>query len=537
MIGSLVLLDSSEMTYLVALAFLFFAYRRLLTYLHIYQQEEYDSRRFIRWLITSYSFDMSASLIIFILGTLELANLYPAWLGNIAIAAMLLVFFWLERSRRVRSKKPLVMTARAKRICLTAFAVLAAIALAFAAWFQHPIFWIIPIQAIPFALTVGTLLTTPYEQKLQKRFWNEAHTKLLSLKPTVIGITGSFGKTSTKHLLGHILELQAPTLITPGSVNTPMGIARVIREQLAPHQRFFICEMGAYGPGSIERLCRLAPPDFAVITAIGMAHYERFKTLDTVAKTKFELAEAVAKKNGPVVLAEQVLEFTDARNFRERYANTIVVGRGADCALQILESVQKPNGIEARVSWRGTEHVLRAPIFGDHHIGNMCVVFATACTLGVAPEDAILALASVPQISHRLEVKQGPAGSVLIDDAYNSNPVGFAAALHLLDTLRRDGGRRVLVTPGMVELGAAHDSEHKKIGELAAATVDVLVPVLPDRVRALTEAYVAHNPKGIVVPLPTFQAAQAWMNANLTAQDVVLLENDLPDLYEARLKL
>ena len=189
------------------------------------------------------------------------------------------------------------------------------------------------------------------------------------------------------------------------------------------------------------------------------------------------------------------------------------------------------------MAWSGSEYILKAPIFGEHHVGNMCVVFATACTLGVQPEDAILALASVTQISHRLEVKQGPAGSKMIDDAYNSNPVGFAAALRLLSVLRRDGGRRVLVTPGMVEMGAAHEEQHKKYGELAAANVDVLLPVLPNRIAALTGAYVSGNPSGVVVPCPTFQAAQAWMTANLTANDVVLLENDLPDLYEARLRL
>ena len=290
------------MSYLVAIAFLWFAYRRLLTYLHIYQQEEYDSRRFLRWLITSYSFDRKVSLVIFVVGTLELAIWLQAWVADVIVIAALLVFSWLERSRRVKSKKPLVMTGRAKRIFWAALAVLTLLALVIAWWFKHPIFWLVAVQAIPVALTIGNLIVHPYERKLQKRFWNEAHAKLLTLKPTVIGITGSFGKTSTKHLLGHILELQAPTLITPGSVNTPMGIARIVREQLAPHHRFFVCEMGAYGPGSIARLCRLAPPDFAVITAIGMAHYERFKTLDTVAKTKFELAEATAKKNGPVVL-------------------------------------------------------------------------------------------------------------------------------------------------------------------------------------------------------------------------------------------
>ncbi|HEX4748173.1 MAG TPA: cyanophycin synthetase, partial [Bryobacteraceae bacterium] len=230
-------------------------------------------------------------------------------------------------------------------------------------------------------------------------------------------------------------------------------------------------------------------------------------------------------------------EFAAARNFRDRHPDTIVVGRAADCALRIIDATQNASGIEARVAWRGNEYHLRAPIFGEHHIGNMCVVFAAACALGVSPQDALVALASVPQIRHRLEVKRGPAGSVLIDDAYNSNPVGFAAALQLLNFLRQDGGRRILVTPGMVELGPAHNKEHAKIGELAAKSVDVLLAVLPERVRALTGAYIANQRDGVVIPFETFDSAHAWLNANVTSADVLLYENDLPDLYEVRLRL
>jgi UDP-N-acetylmuramoyl-tripeptide--D-alanyl-D-alanine ligase len=181
--------------------------------------------------------------------------------------------------------------------------------------------------------------------------------------------------------------------------------------------------------------------------------------------------------------------------------------------------------------------VLRATLFGEHHIGNMAVAFATACKVGISPEDAILALSSAPQISHRLEVKEGVAGSRLIDDAYNSNPIGFASALKLLNELRIEGGRRVLVTPGMVELGSAHDEEHRKIGLLARSCVDVLLPVLSHRIPSLISGYQFENPESIVVPCANFAAAQEWMNGNLGRLDVVLLENDLPDLYEKKLSL
>ena len=523
---------------LLLLCFLAFALRRLMTYLHIYQQEEYQPVRFLRWLWNSRSFDMKASLVILIAGGLEYFIRLAPGIAEACVAVTFAVIAVLEKDPRKASKKRLSMTGRATRIYWVAFVLIAAIAVLYSLPDVPVIAWLLPVHVIPLTLALANLLLTPYEKSVQRKFWEEAHGKLKSLRPTVIGITGSYGKTSTKHLLGHILEVQAATLITPGSVNTPMGIARVVREQLGPHHRFFICEMGAYGPGSIARLCRLAPPDAGAITSIGMAHYERFKSLETVAETKFELAQAVAKTGGHVIVHQQAMSFAAAQTFQQQHAaNLQIVGDDAIASAQILQTSQTLEGIAADVLWRGETYRLRAPIFGEHHIGNMVVAFATACSLGVSPQDAVLALASTPQISHRLEVKAGIGQAQTIDDAYNSNPVGFSSALRLLDLLNVSGGRRILVTPGMVELGTAHDAEHRIIGELAAETVDVLLAVVPARITTLTEGFRNAKPDGIIVPCVNFAAAREWMEANIRKEDVVLMENDLPDLYEKKLRL
>ncbi|MFL6450500.1 MAG: Mur ligase family protein [Bryobacteraceae bacterium] len=526
------------MKYVLLIAYLVFAWRRLATYLHIFQQEEYQSVRFVRWLFQTRSLDLRVSIVVLVVGALQFAVRLAFGVGALFIIAAMLGIAIYEKKLRAASKKRLVMTARATRIYWVGFSALGLIGMLYALTDVPLLAWLIPVHAVPFALPLAALILSPHEKSVQKRFWNEAHRKLRALSPTVIGITGSYGKTSTKHLLGHILELQAPTLITPGSVNTPMGVSRVIREQLGAHHRFFVCEMGAYGPGSIARLCRLAPPDVAVITGIGMAHYERFKTLDTVAAAKFELANAAAARNGEIILSDSVLKFETAREFRDQNrAKTVTVGFNAQSEFNIVNAGQTTAGIMAQVMWKDQLYLLRAPIFGEHHIGNMAVAFATACAVGILPEDAILALNSAPQISHRLELKEGVAGSRLIDDAYNSNPVGFASALKLLNELRVDGGRRILVTPGMVELGTAHDEEHRNIGLLARSSVDILLPVLPQRIASLIAGFELDNPGGIVVPCANFAAAQEWMNGNLRSADVVLLENDLPDLYEKKLSL
>jgi UDP-N-acetylmuramoyl-tripeptide--D-alanyl-D-alanine ligase len=297
--------------------------------------------------------------------------------------------------------------------------------------------------------------------------------------------------------------------------------------------------MGAYGPGSIARLCRLAPPTLGLITAIGKAHFERFKSLDTVARTKFELAEAVAGRHGTVITCEPVLGFAAAKAFADAHADMMVIcGERTGLALELISIRQDRDALAVAVVWQGTRYDLVAPLFGSHQGWNVALAFAAACTLGIDPETVRLALRSTPQIAHRLEVRKLPDGSMVIDDAYNANPVGFAAALDLVAGLKEQPGRAILITPGMVELGAAHDEEHARLGHKAAGMIDLLVPVVPDRIRTFVDAFrQSAPPAAAVLPCTTFAAARDWLAANRRGGDVVLIENDLPDLYERRLVL
>ena len=529
------------MTGLIALAgFLVFAARRLLTYLHIFQQEEYDGPRFLRWLIQSVAFDRRLSLAIIVLFVAQtiVGGGAPAWLFPAAVGIVCIAAAAVERDPRKNAKKPLAMTARAKRIYVIGGLLLLAIGIAAALGTDIVLVWLGPVQLVPIALVLGNLLLTPSENRVQRRYWQEAHDKLKRMDPMVIAVTGSYGKTSVKHILGHVLETAAPTLITPGSVNTAMGIARIIREQLRPHHRYLVVEMGAYGIGSIARLCALTPPKLGIITAIGKAHYERFKTLDAVARAKYELAEAAHSNGGSAIVAADTLQFDWPRHYVERHRDRVVtVGPEVDADLAIRSLQQEPDGIAVEITWRAQTYMLKAPLFGDHQGRNIALAFAAACSVGLVPADVIASLRSTPQIAHRLEVKRQGSGTILIDDAYNSNPVGFASALELLDVLKPAGGRRILVTPGMVELGAAHREEHERIGRLAATHVDVLVAVAPQRVEPLAAAFKAAAPERPVVPCAGFAEARQWLDRNLNGQDVVLIENDLPDLYERPLRL
>ncbi len=522
-------------------AFVIFSAKRVMLYLHTLQQEDYDTGRLMNWVFRNNVIDKRLSLGLIVNGIIDIFA--PLFVVNFINFVCIALAGYKEKDPRKDSKKKLAFTARAKRIFFTTYILLLAIAsLGFI--ITSPWFWLICVQIIPFLLIIVCAFIQPIEDIISQMYWNEAYRKIDALKPTVIGITGSFGKTSVKHILGHILKTHAPTLVTPGSVNTPMGITRIIREELDENHKYLVVEMGAYGPGSIARLCRLTPPDVGIITAIGHAHYERFKSLDTVAKTKFELARAVLARTGTVVIHEQTLKFDAARTLKDEYGGSFIVcgdtpemdafGEPKDSLLteddlHIERITQTPEGIQVEMKWGDRTNLLRAPLYGIHHGHNLALAFAAARHLGIEVATILNALRTMPQIPHRLEVVKLPGGVTVIDDAYNSNPLGFHSAIDLLAMLK-GSGRAILVTPGIVELGATHNEIHEDLGKYAAEMCDVIIAVNPKRIPTFIKGVKAGGKKA--EEFATFQEAQKWLDANKKEGDVILLENDLPDLYE-----
>ena len=526
-----------------------FLWWRLKAYLLFFQQEEYDRQRFRRWLNAAGARDRAASLLIALGAWIGFAAAFGfAWSAYVLLALLILgLLEGLRRSRRPLrgAKKPLVMTARAWRLhlaatalgLLLAFALWAAAASAGGAELALALSALVTAQAAPYLLIVADRLLAPIEGRVKRRYRQEAEQKLARLDPFVIGITGSYGKTTTKHILAHILSSAAPTLATPGSVNTEMGITRVIRDSLAPHHRYFIVEMGAYGPGSIARLCRFTPPKLGIITAVGWAHYERFKTIDAVFDAKFEMADAVAENGGrTVVNADGVPQERLDSRLKETSRDLILAGQNPEAAFRLRSIRQTPEGIALKLREKGGSDVaFTVPIYGAHQAANILAAVAAARELGMPMEQIKAALASCPQVRHRLEVYR--SGKIMvIDDAYNANPIGFVSALEVLEVLKKaEGGRGVLITPGMVELGDKHDEEHAWLGEAAARAVDIALVVTPGRIDSFVSAFERAADSGTALFRFDRQAeAEAWLKANAQPGDVVVFENNLPDLYESR---
>ena len=514
---------------------------RVRTLLAYFQQEEYDAARFFSAWREIRLFDLLASAALI----LAIALLFVGLSAPILLLVVALVLAGIAwRERRVRFKKPLVMTERAARLFRLALVLAGIVAVAgvglAAAYLplalQFPVA-VILIQALPLALVVANALLKPGEDRRNQAFIDEAVAKLAGYKGIRIGVTGSFGKTSVKHILGQLLAIDAPVFYSRGSINTVLGLTRHIRQRLQPAHKYFIAEMGAYRRGSIKRLAEFVRPEIGIVTAVGEAHLERFGTVADTAKAKAELAEFVCAHGRTVIVTEAVAALETFASLRAQHPEKFVVcGTGKDADLRLVGTSLTGAGRAIDIGFDGTELHLVSPLLGGYSALNICLCVATI--RAVAPE--ILpylagAIADLEQIPHRLEKRESVSGPLILDDAYNANEAGMREAIDTTRILAGErGGRAVIITPGIVELGDNHDSVHRSLGEKAGAACDIVHVVNAARIPSFVAGAESAGHAGVKTH-PSLAAARAALDKDeLGTKDVLLYANDLPDVIEDR---
>ena len=371
-----------------------------------------------------------------------------------AVALEVLFIISLPTEKPKKAKKPLVYTARVKRMLATTLLVVLAVLVPTtikgigSAHETYPLFAMVVIYTLaPYIILLSNLINKPLELSINQYYTNDAK-KMLKACPDlkIIGITGSYGKTSVKYYLTTLLRSKYNVLMTPESYNTPMGVVKTIRGSLKSTDEIFVCEMGAKEVGNIKEVCDIASPKYGIITSVGPQHLETFKSIENVFNTKFELADAVAQNGGITYVNGDRKEIINRighgfkvygthKNF-DYYASNISYGR---------------NGSEFEVKLGEEKIKLSTKLLGLHSIIDIIGAVALAYNLGVPANDIQYAVASLKPAEHRLEMKSFTNGSLLIDDAYNSNPEGCLEAVRVLGSF--DSMKKVIVTPGLVELG------------------------------------------------------------------------------------
>jgi UDP-N-acetylmuramoyl-tripeptide--D-alanyl-D-alanine ligase len=497
-------------------------------WLRVAQREHYlpgEVTRFARrWWSTGPNRVLGAAAFVGLAGAA--ANVAPA--GLVTAAAVAVGPFGLGLRGRTSA---LVWTRRLKVLASVTGALAAVVLLGLAAiapsWRLAAAAATLVAVAMPVLVDAGLAATRPLERRLGARFVQRAAAKLKSIHPKVVAITGSYGKTSTKGYVAHLLSGTFPVVATPRSYNNQSGLSRAVNDHLLPGTEVFVAEMGTYGPGEIAEMCAWVPPDISVITAIGPVHLKRMKSeaVITAAKSEILVAAPVAVLN---VDSEWLAPLADqAAGDGKKVWRCSATDRQADVCVVV-------DGVKSHVLVHGTELAVLAGL--DAPPTNVACAVAVALELGVPAEAVARRLPTLPVAAHRREVTRGTTGATIIDDTYNANPAGAHAALNLLCRLAEEkgpDGRRVVVTPGMVELGARQHDENARFAEEAARRATDLLIVGHSNARALAEGWrrVAEGERARLRRFATRPEAVAWVAENLGPADVVLYENDLPDHY------
>ncbi len=372
----------------------------------------------------------------------------------------------------------------------------------------------------PTWVDIATFITAPFERREAKKFVESAQQRLKQVSPTVVAITGSYGKTTTKGCVAHLLSGSRSVLPTPASFNNLAGISRTINEQLTPGTDVFVAEMGTYGIGEIAELCDLAPPHISVITAIGPVHLERFGTEEQIVQAKSEIFE---KAGVCIVNAddERLLQVADRLQAQGREVwRCSALNEGADVCVTVID--------ESIYVHHRAELIAEAPIPPVAATNVACAV-AVALSLGVSPQDIARRLATLPGAPHRQEISHGSGGPTIIDDTYNSNPASVRRGLDLLARSADGDHRRVVATPGMVELGPRQSIENFQFAVAAAQKATDLVVIGRTNRKALLAG--AKGSELNVVTVDHLPDAVEWVRRHVSEGDAVLYANDLPDHF------
>lgn len=505
----------------------------LIRHYQMLQQNSYFASRYFGWL------KGNTPVLPFVLRCLVVAlAVWAAFLGGNTLkesltlfGAVALYFGWRLSTLNSSSVKKLVYTARIKRMfafsvaLLSVFGVLGLIlngVLRDVFLMLLVVFSVLP-ELLCF---VSLFVLKPLEAMISNHYINDAKRILSSARDIkVVGITGSFGKTSTKYILSRILSEKYNVLHTPESFNTPMGVVRAIRERLKADTEIFVCEMGAKNVGDIKEICDIVHPDHALITSVGAQHLETFKTVENVFKTKFELYDAVKAKDG-LVFANG-----DNKIISDNADKTVILYSTDNKTKYYAENINASrHGATFDIVLDKTKISVTTKLLGRHNVLNIVGAAALAFNLGVEPDDIAFAISRLNPTEHRLEMKGSVKGSLLIDDAYNANPEGCLEAVNVLNSF--SGMKKVIITPGLVELGEKEFECNKDLGRAAALVCDKIIFVGKKRSEPLVQGARETNfsPDDMYIA-SSFMEAMEIYSTFADENTVVLLENDLPDNY------
>lgn len=503
--------------------------------LHMFQQQRYELSRYSKWLFNRNNIHFSSVLIYFGLElVVYLLHIFKVinddlicLLISLAISIAYTIYVVIVEAKRVYIKDLVITKRVTKQIIVYTLLLIAAI-FAFLWFFEAYYFAGIFSVYAPYLLVYPmAIITYPIEELIKKMYEKDARRKLAEMTYLrKIGITGSFGKTSTKNIINDIISDSKFSLITPSSFNTPMGITRTIREQLKPIHEVFICEMGADKVGDISYLMDFVKPTYGVVTSIGEQHLATFKSIENIINEKMQEIEMLPKDGvGFINLDNEYIRDYKIKNTC-KIVSVGIDNKNADLVAKDIKYNSFGSSFSVKIGRKN--YKFNTCLLGKHNITNILIGIAIGLELGISIEEVVRNVYRIRPIEHRLQIKN-INGFTIIDDAFNANPVGSKMAIDVLEIMR---GKRIVVTPGMIDLGKIQDEVNYSFGEYMVDKVDYVLLVGEKQTKPIYEGlkdagFDMHNVK----VFNNVKDALHYAYTRFSRLDTLLIENDLPDAF------
>ena len=533
--------------FIFILSFIYVNIFKTKRYLHMLQQNLYnENNRYLKWLKKNSKLLLDYELISIVICLIGIFVIYDlkiiSIIGIIIISVINLILGlkWKKNIKNDQNKKKLVITARIKRLITTIsiLFIIPFIILGLHLTSEKEIWIILCIVNIMTYLNclvvfVAKIINTPIEKSVYIYYKTKAQNKLKSMQNLkIIGITGSYGKTSSKNILGDILNIKYNALPTPRNLNTYNGLIMTVNNNMDKFTDIFIAEMGAYVKGEIAGLCKLVKPKYGILTTIGTAHLESFGSEENIIQGKFELIESLPHDGFAILNADDPKQVNYKLKNKVRVIWIGINSEDVDVRATNIKCSNKGTTFDITFKNDPKKYSFETKLLGNHNVYNILSGIACGREFGIEIEDLIQAVKNVKPVEHRLELKK-LNNFYMIDDAYNSNPVGAKNAVQVLGMMP---GIKVVVTPGMIELGSKEDEYNKTFGEQIAEVADFAILIGEQKTKPIKEGLLVKGfDKEKIIVFNDVREAYPFIGNLANDNDVfALFENDLPDTYNEK---
>ena len=536
--------------YILIIAFIYANIYKSKRSLHMIQQNLYnENNRYIKWIIKNSNQFIGADIVLIAISILGLfiekeveVTIIIILLVIMTLINILIGYKWKKTIATDQNKKKLVITARVKRLIVTT-SILYLIPIVFIMAHTNDTYYIFFTLVIlslmtylnSFIVFIAMLINMPIEKLVYLYYKTKAQRKIKNMSNLkIIGITGSYGKTSSKNILSDILNIKYNALPTPRNLNTFNGLIMTVNNHMDKFTDIFIAEMGAYVRGEIGRLCKLIKPKYGILTRIGTAHLESFGSQENIQKGKFELIESLPSDGFGVLNGDDPLQVSYKLKNKVKIIWIGIDNEDVDVRATNIKCTNKGTNFDVVFKGDKKKYHFETKLLGNHNVYNILSAIACGKEFGIDNEDLQKAVAGVRPVEHRLELKK-LGNFYMIDDAYNSNPVGAKKALEVLSMMP---GQKVVVTPGMIELGPKEEEYNRIFGEQISelSSADYVILIGEKKTRPIKEGLLTKGfDKEKIIVFNDVRQAYPFIGEIATQKETyALFENDLPDTYNEK---